>query len=142
VARLKAQESLAAYYVKSDIEWSFRGVADAMSRTHKDEYLLALWSLLTVGLFIPGVREILKPGWDALRDIHEDAPKVFLYGWTVIFAATFSIRGAMNLLYPNRAATLVQAMGQAPEDVPMDAARDAQASVDATTGMVRMPAEE
>lgn len=136
VAHLKAKESLAAYYVKSRIEWNFRGASDALSKTNKDEWLIIMWGLLTLGLFIPGVRDWVLPGWLALKEISDDAPKIFLYGWGAIFAATFGLRHAMNFLYPNRAATLVQALGNTPDDVPMDAARQAQASVDASSGMV------
>lgn len=139
VARLKAEESLAAYYIKSHIEWDMKWTGHALDRTHKDEYLILLWSIPTIGLFIPGLREFIQPGFEALKAIHESAPAVFLYGWCTIFAATFGMKHAMNLLNPNRAATLMSSMTNLREDVPMEAAKAAQATVDATSGMANLP---
>lgn len=141
VARLKAKESLAAYYIKSRIEWNLRGAADALSKTHKDEYLIFLWSIPTIGLFVPGLRDIIRPGFEALSQISPEAPKVFIYGWCSIFAATFGVRHAMNLIYPNRAANFMSAMATVPDDVPIDAARDAQANVDASGMVSEIPQE-
>lgn len=140
VARLKADESLAAYYTKSHIEWDMRWTGHALDHTHKDEYLIILWSIPTIGMFVPGLRDVLQPGFEALKAISDSAPAIFLYGWGIIFAATFGMKSAVNLLYPNRAANLMGAMANVRDDVPMEAAKTAQANVDATSGVT--PAEK
>lgn len=132
VARLQADIGLAAYYAKSRIEWDMKWAGDALGHTWKDEYLLILWSVPTIGLFIPGLRDIIQPGFEALKLISDNAPSIFFYGWTSIFAATFAVRGWSRYTYPNRLGGLMSSMQGIPDDVPLDAAAKAQSSIDAS----------
>lgn len=124
--------ALAAYYTKSHIEWDLKWTGEVLDRSHKDEYLIALWSIPTIGLFIPGLREIIQPGFEALKQISDNAPSLFIYGWTTIFAATFAVRKWSSFTYPNRVANLMSSMQGIPDDVPFDAAARAQTSIDAS----------
>ena len=90
---------------------------------------IALWSIPLVGMFVPGIQEPIQSGFKFLATLDPDAPKAFLYGWVVIFAATFGIRQGTRLFWPGRLAGLVEALGRAPDDVPDDAARAATAAV-------------
>lgn len=125
MARLRAEEALAGYHVRSKIEWNLRWVNDALDRTWKDEFLILLWCLLTVCLFVPPLRGFVLDGFAAMKIIHPDAPVIFLFGWAIIFAASFGMKSALSFFFPNRAANLVQAMGGVPDDVPMRAAKAA-----------------
>lgn len=142
VARLQADVALAAYYTKSRIEWDLKGTNDSTDHTLKDEWLIALWSAMTIGLFIPGVRDYILPGFESLKSISENAPSIFLYGWYTIFAATFAVRGWARYNYPNRMANFMSSMQGIPDDVPYDAAARAQSSIDRVASQATLSASE
>lgn len=105
---------------------------DALGHSLRDEYLIALWSIPTVGLFVPGLREIIQPGFEALKLISDTAPAIFYYGWMSIFAATFAVRKWSNYTLPGRLGGMMSSMQGLPDDVPLDAAAKAQSSIDAS----------
>lgn len=123
-----AKRRLAGYRAKAEIEWDIRW-ADKLDKTWRDEMFIVLWSIPLVGMFVPGIQEPIKEGFKFLATLDPDAPKAFLYGWVVIFAATFGIRQGTRFLWPGRLAGLVEALGRAPDDVPDDAARAATDAV-------------
>lgn len=130
VAKYRAQAELAAFQAKSELEWDLKW-ADAATSSWKDELLLIVWLIPTIGLFIPGLREGVEEGFDYLSKFSPDAPQLFMAGWAVIFAATFGLKQALQFMLPGRVANLVGAMNAATPDIPMDKAVAAQRAVSA-----------
>lgn len=128
VAVLKAKAELAAYTVKSEIEWDLKW-ADQASNSWKDEWLLILWTVPLVGLFIPPLRPYVIEGFDYMRGFHEDAGYWYMAGWAIIFAATFGLKGALAYMLPGKAAHLAKIIGELPDDIPDKAASSAQAAI-------------
>lgn len=118
IETLKAEAALAPFKVKSDIEWDMKWADRTGRGTWRDELLVVVWLIPTIGIFVPGLREHIREGFDLLRTVHEDGPFLFLAGWGVIFAATFGIKSALHFMLPKRYASLVSAMGSIPQDVP------------------------
>jgi hypothetical protein len=133
MADLAARAGLAAYKVKSEIEWDMRWAGHPLDRTKKDELLIFFMALPILGSFIPGVKEYVIGGLEVLKVFHADAPQYFLYGWAIIFAATFGVKQALGFVLPNRHASLVSAMGAVKDDVPMGAVETAQDAVTVET---------
>lgn len=107
------------------MEWDLKGVKHTLDSTWKDEALMAVWMFGTVAMFIPPLQPYIKSGFEVMRAADPLAPTVFLFGWGIILSATFGMKMAIQFLYPNRAATLVQSMGATPDVVPMTAVRTA-----------------
>jgi hypothetical protein len=124
----KAGWHLAAYKAKADIEWDFK-FATPMDKTWKDDFVLLVLSYPLIGLMIPGLREPIVEGFKLLASIDPNAPSILTYGWAAIFTATFGVNITKSFLVPGRFSRMVQAMGQASDDVPMDAAEAAQDAV-------------
>lgn len=139
MARYKADEALAAYYVKGNIERDLRWMGKSLDHTKKDEFLILLMAMPLIGLFIPWTRGIIADGFNALKVIHPDAPAYFLYGWAIIFVATFGMKSAFSYIWPNRAANLVTAMNSVDDEVPGAAVRRAETATrtpfDPTSGV-------
>lgn len=117
LAEVKAREAIAAYKVKSDIEWDLKW-AEGGYKSWAPTAILALWSLPTVGFFVPALRPYIEAGFQAMSVYSPDLPTYFMAGWGVIFAATFGIEKAIALFAPGRTARLIEAMSKAPDDVP------------------------
>lgn len=124
-ATLKAQAELAAWKVKADVEWDLEWAKQAGS-SWKDEYLTILFTLPIIGLFIPGIAPFVMEGFDHLRQFHPDAPTWYMGGVSVVVAATFGIKQALNFMLPGRFAALAGAMGALPDDIPQDAIKQIQ----------------
>lgn len=120
IAEIKARAELAAYRVKSEVEWDMQW-AQAADRSWKDEFLLLLWAAPTIGVFVPGLRPYVEDGFEFLSRFSPDAPTMFMTGWAIIFAATFGIRQAMHLMVPRQKRLLLEAMSQVPDDMPESA---------------------
>lgn len=125
VACAKAKASMAPWIVKTEIEWDFTGASKALDHTHKDEYLIALWTILTLSMLIPFVR-------DAAKDIHQDAPMALAVGWVVIFTATFGMKQFLAALLPGKIQGLIGAMNKVPAEIPDEAAKKAVKDATAT----------
>jgi len=119
LAEARAKVEIAAYKVKSDIEWDLKW-ADGAMHSWKDEFLLILWSIPTIGLFIPGLRPYVIDGFEYLKSFNPEAPTWFISGWAIIFAATFGIKQALSFMLPTRYASLVTAINNASPDIPQD----------------------
>lgn len=132
IATLKAKAEIAAYKVKADIEWDLKWADGAVS-SWKDEALLILWSIPTIGLFIPGLRPYVIDGFEYLKSFNPDAPSMFMAGWAIIFAASFGIKQALSFMLPTRYASLVSAISNAQPDIPQDVMPEIQKAVSAKT---------
>lgn len=121
LSELKAKTDMAAYRIKSELEWDMKWASEA-SNSWKDEWLTILWTIPVVGVFIPPFREFFMDGFIALSTF----PDWFLYGFGIIFAASFGMRQAASFMFPNKVASLVSAVGQTREDIPFDVARSVQ----------------
>lgn len=122
IAELKAKAELAMYKVKADVEWDLKW-ADAASTSWKDEWILILWSIPTIGLFIPFLRPYVMDGFEFLKTFDPEAPKMFMLGWAVIFAASYGMKQALAFMAPSKYASLITAMGNTPDDIPPEAVR-------------------
>lgn len=125
IAHIKAQAELAAYKAKADIEWDLKW-ADAADRSWKDEFLLVLWSVPIIGLFIPGMRPFVMEGFDYLRQFNPNAAEWYMAGWSIIFAAVFGLRQAVQLMAPTRMRKLAEVLVGSKDDVPKEAVSKAQ----------------
>jgi hypothetical protein len=128
LATERAKVGLAAYRAKAQIEWDLKW-ASPLDKTWRDEILIAIWSVPIIGVFIPGPREVIAEGFKLLASFDPQAPTLFMYGWAIIFAATFGIKQGKSLFMPGRLAGLVEAIGKVPDQVPEDVARAAQDAV-------------
>ncbi|MEW6121292.1 MAG: hypothetical protein AB1698_01665 [Pseudomonadota bacterium] len=120
LAEAKSRAELAAYKLKSDIEWDLKW-ADASSRSWRPEFILVLWSLPTICLFVPGLRGYVMDGFEFLKLFDPNAPAVFMAGWGIIFAATFGMKQALSFMLPGKAAKLAEAFSKVPDDIPASA---------------------
>lgn len=125
LAEIKSKAELAAYKLKSDIEWDLKW-ADASSRSWKPEFILILWSLPTICLFIPGLRGYVVDGFEFLKVFHPDAPAFFMAGWAIIFAATFGMKQALSFMLPGKAAQVAAAFANLQPDIPDAVVEDAR----------------
>lgn len=130
IAALKAEAEIAAYKAKSNLEWDLKWADDA-THSWKDEFLLILWSIPTIGLFIPFTRPFIIDGFEYLKTFNPDAPNWYLAGWAIIFAATFGIRQALQFMLPGKFANLVTTMGAVRPDIPDDAIKAIDARLQA-----------
>lgn len=131
IAEIRARAEIAAYKVKSDIEWDLTWAGQAQT-SWKDEYLLLLWSVplfaMIPALFIPGLREGVMETLAFAKDIHPYAIEMYLGGWGVIFSATFGLKAASQVMIPGKVKSVVDAFKGIPDDIPaeaVDAAQDA-----------------
>lgn len=128
IAKVTAEANLAAYKLKADVEWDLKW-ADNAQTSWKDEWLVILWSIPLVGVFVPGIRPYIMDGFEYLRAFNPEAPTWFMAGWAIIFAATFGIKQAVQLMMPGRVAGLVTAMGNVSDDIPKEAVDKAQSII-------------
>jgi hypothetical protein len=123
-----AKVNLAAYRAKAEIEWDMKW-ANPLDKTYRDEIVTIAWSLPLLGMFIPGVRDFMLESFKILATFDPNAPALFLYGWAIIFATTFGIKGIKTLFMPGRLAGLVTALGKVSDTVPAKAVSAAQDAV-------------
>lgn len=117
LAEVKAQTEIAAWKVKSDIEWDLKW-ADQAGKSWKDEFLLILWSIPLVGMFFPFTRPFVQDGFLFMKEFNPDAAYWYMAGWAIIFAASFGFKQAANFMLPGRIGQMVTAMGSITPDVP------------------------
>ena len=125
-ARYKAEAELALWRAKADVEWDMEWAKGASS-SWKDELLLIMWSLPTIGLFVPFLRPYVIEGFDYLQTFNPDAPEWFMAGWAIIFSATFGIKQAIAYMMPGKYAQLATAIGALPDDIPAAAIKAIEA---------------
>jgi hypothetical protein len=124
IAKITAEAELAAYKYKADVEWDLKWADNAQS-SWKDEWLVILWSIPLVGLFLPFLRPFIMEGFVFLKQFNPEAPTWFMAGWAIIFAATFGLKQAVQLMLPSRIASLATAMGAISDDIPNSAVEKA-----------------
>lgn len=131
LATLKAKAELAAYKVKSDLEWDLTWAGQAQS-SWKDEYILILWSIPFLTVVLAFVGAIIFPSQrDSFvttlqfigQTIGQDGISWYLSGWGIIFAATFGLKGALQYMVPGKVSKIVDAFKDIPDDIPPEAAQ-------------------
>ena len=134
LANARAKVEMAAYRMKAETEWDVEWAKGAQS-SWKDEFLLILWTIPMVGLFIPWTRPSFEAGFTYLETVYPGATGAFMAGWAIIFAATFGIKQALQVMLPARIGNLATAFAALPDDIP-DAIAD-QATKAITKGTSR-----
>lgn len=124
VAKITAEAELAAYKYKADVEWDLKW-AEGANTSWKDEWLVILWSIPLVGMFIPFLRDYIMEGFTFLKSFNPDAPQWFMSGWAIIFAATFGLKQAVQIMLPSRIAGMATALGAIGDDIPNTAVEKA-----------------
>lgn len=126
LARITAEQELAAYKVKADLEWDLAWAGQAQS-SWKDEYVLAIWS---VPLLVAMPALVHKP-WmdhilatiDTLQKIDPNILTWYMTGWGIIFSATFGMKAAGQLMLPGKVKEIAAAFAPIPDDIPEDAVK-------------------
>lgn len=123
IATIRAKAELAAYRVKSDIEWDLAWAGQAQS-SWKDEYLLILWTLPAVifvpCLMVPLWRDYAMDTLMFLQGLHPQIIEFYLAGWGIIFAAVFGVKQAIQMMVPEKVRKITEAFSQIPDDIPED----------------------
>jgi hypothetical protein len=127
LAEQRAKTHLAAYKVKSNIEWDIKWMSP-LDKSWRGELIVIVWAFPVLALFLPETRPWALSFFARLKDFSPDAPTFYIEGWLFLFAATFGVKGITSML-PSRYSRLVTAMGGVPDDVPPVAAEAAQAAV-------------
>lgn len=120
LAVLKARAKLAPYEAKADIEWDMRW-AKPVGQSWLTSVVVTTMATPVVAWFLPWTHGYAQEGLELFIKLDPQAPLYFGYGWVIMFAAVFGVGQVKNFLMPGRLATLVSAMGKAPDDVPADA---------------------
>lgn len=128
VAEITAKTELAAYKMKTDLEWDLAWAGQA-SGTWKDEYLLLLFSVPVIvgfGVLIPGpigafwlqhMGIVIK----GLQAIDPNITSWFWTGWGAIIAATFGNKALGNFMMGDKIKKVADAFAPLPDDVPEEA---------------------
>lgn len=128
LAKATAEAELAAYKVKADVEWDLAWAGQAQS-SWKDEAVLILWTvplLITYPALVwDGARDHLIETLQFFQMISPDILTYYLAGWSIIFAATFGIKGAAQMMVPGKVTSMVEALGKVEDDIPDDAVKAA-----------------
>lgn len=128
IAKIHAEAELAAYKMKTDLEWDLAWAGQAPT-TWKDEYILVLWSvpiLVSFGVFLPGD---LGTAWmehiggvvASIQKLWPDAFGWWAGGWTLIFAAVYGNKAAAQVMMGSRVSQIAAAFEALPDDVPKEA---------------------
>lgn len=129
VAEIKARTEIAAYKVKSDIEWDLKWAGQAEA-SWKDEWLLILWSaplvLAMVCVVFPPLRDDLVTTLEFINGLNDQIFYWYAMGWALIFGATFGYKGFVQMMVPGKVERIANAFSEIPDDVPMDVVEEAQ----------------
>lgn len=132
VAEIRARTEIAAYKVKSDIEWDLKWAGQAEA-SWKDEWLLILWSvpliMAFVSIIVPPLRDDLLVTLEFLNGLNDQLLVWYAGGWALIFGATFGYRGFVQMMVPGKVAKIAEAFSQLPDDVPHHAVDEAQEAI-------------
>lgn len=100
-----------------------------LDKTWRDEIIVLVWAVPLLGIFVPGIDTYVQSGWEKLKAIDPTAPGLFMMGWAVIFATTFGMSKLTGFLKHGRFASIISAMGGTKDDVPEEAANEANDTV-------------
>ena len=128
VATIKAQAELAVYKMKSDIEWDLKW-ADGATSSWKDEFMMLVFMAPMIAVFIPGLRPFVVDGFEYMKTLHPDFGWWYMAGITIIFSAVFGMKGAAQIMLPGKVTKIAQAFGALEDDIPDEAADEAQKRV-------------
>ena len=93
VAEAKARATVAEKVAAGEVEWEGK-MADATNDSWKDEFALVVLLAPAILVFIPGMREYVKQGFEVL----ETLPDWYQYLLGTIVAASFGFRGAAKFM--------------------------------------------
>ena len=88
VAEAKARASVAEQVAAGKVKWEGK-MADATVDSWKDEFALVVLLLPAILVFIPGMREYVKEGFEALATL----PDWYQYLLYIAISASFGIKG-------------------------------------------------
>ena len=88
VAEAKARASVAEKVVAGKVKWEGK-MADATVDSWKDEFALVVLLLPAILVFIPGMREYVKEGFEVLATL----PDWYQYLLYIAISASFGIKG-------------------------------------------------
>ena len=88
VAEAKARASVAAQGAAGKVKWEGK-MADATVDSWKDEFALVVLLLPAILVFIPGMREYVKEGFEVLATL----PDWYQYLLYIAISASFGIKG-------------------------------------------------
>ena len=132
LAEIKARTELAAYKVKSDVEWDLTWAGQAQT-SWKDEFLLILWSIpllaFVPALFFPEMREGVMATLTFVEGLHPLTLEAYAGGWVAIFSATFGLKALNQSLVGGRVTKVAGAFKALPDDIPQAVAKAAQGAV-------------
>lgn len=124
IATINARSELAAYLVKSEAEWDLAWAGQAQS-SWKDEYLLILWTLpgviFTTCLMVTPWRDYAMETLMFLQGLHPQIIEFYLAGWGIIFAATFGVKQAIQMMIPAKVKKITEAFSLVSDDIPDEA---------------------
>lgn len=118
--------------IKAEIEWDLRW-ASPLDKTWRDEIIVFIWSIPLLGMLLPGTREYVFQWFEQLKTLDPSAPSFFMWGWAIIFGATFGVKHLKSVFMPSRLAGLVTAMGSNRDNVSDTELETAQDAVSPTT---------
>lgn len=127
VADAKARIAMAPSRIKAEIEWDLRW-ASPLDKTWRDEIIVVLWSVPLLGMLLPFSREYVFQWFEQLKSLDPSAPSFFMWGWAIIFGATFGVKHLKQVFMPSKLAGLVAAMGTNRDnvsDTELETAQDA-----------------
>ena len=88
VAEAKARASVAEQVAAGKVKWEGK-MADATGDSWKDEFALVVLLLPAILVFIPGMREYVKEGFEVLATL----PDWYQYLLYIAISASFGIKG-------------------------------------------------
>ena len=88
VAEAKARATVAVKVAAGEVEWEGK-MADATNESWKDEFALVVLLAPAILVFIPGMREYVKQGFEVL----ETLPDWYQYLLYIAISASFGIKG-------------------------------------------------
>ena len=88
VAEAKARATVAEKVAAGEVEWEGK-MADATNDSWKDEFALVVLLLPAILVFIPGMREYVKEGFEVLATL----PDWYQYLLYIAISASFGIKG-------------------------------------------------
>jgi hypothetical protein len=88
VAEAKARATVAEKVAAGEVEWEGK-MADATNESWKDEFALVVLLAPAILVFIPGMREYVKQGFEVL----ETLPDWYQYLLYIAISASFGIKG-------------------------------------------------
>ena len=100
IAEAKARASVAEKVAAGEVEWEST-MAAASDNSWKDEFALVVLLAPAILVFIPGMREYVKEGFEVLAQL----PEYYQHLLYIAISASFGIKGvgqAANLLKKNR----------------------------------------